>query len=472
PLMDPFLEAAIVVDLEVGLQFSDHRSQLSRTEISVGDEEAEVEGKKGRGEGLENEKVGGKGGRVTEPGSENTSSQLLATSNKSGLSMSQLPQVGAIVATPQKENETSLAGVVAASEDVEFHPPMGLSASNLTPQTPDLGGTQIRGPPREIVFVDSSLNLRSQLADAYQPGVVVSVFDAGQDGIAHITDALSSHNNLSTVHIISHGAPGQMVLGTSVLGSGSLDSHTDSLAAWGNALTSEGDILLYGCSVGQGQVGGEFVRQIAKWTDADVAASDDPTGSSELGGDWVLEVKAGTIRVSMPMASEMLVSFTSLLSDFGDAPSPYSTTLAENGARHGETGPTLGSIRDGEANGSHSIGADTDDTIGSDDEDGITFSTIQVGQIDAAVTVNVQHNSGTAYLDAWIDFNADGSWGGPLDQIADHYALVGNGDHIVHFDVPSWAISGETYARFRLSTTGQLAPAGLAADGEVEDYQV
>ena len=67
--------------------------------------------------------------------------------------------------------------------------------------------------------------------------------------------------------------------------------------------------------------------------------------------------------------------------------------------------------------------------------------------------------------------NGDGSWGGPFEQIADT-VLVVNGDNTIHFDVPSWAVAGETYARFRLSTAGDLGPTGPAGDGEVEDYQV
>ncbi|MBI1371568.1 MAG: LEPR-XLL domain-containing protein [Phycisphaera sp.] len=76
-----------------------------------------------------------------------------------------------------------------------------------------------------------------------------------------------------------------------------------------------------------------------------------------------------------------------------------------------------------------------------------------------------------AKLDAWIDFNGDGSWGGPGEQVFDSVDLA-NGDNVLTFDVPSWAKAGTTYARFRLSSAGDLAPKGAAADGEVEDYAV
>ena len=46
------------------------------------------------------------------------------------------------------------------------------------------------------------------------------------------------------------------------------------------------------------------------------------------------------------------------------------------------------------------------------------------------------------------------------------------GANTIKFSVPFSAASGTTYARFRLSTAGGLAPTGDAADGEVEDYAV
>ncbi len=158
--------------------------------------------------------------------------------------------------------------------------------------------------------------------------------------------------------------------------------------------------------------------------------------------------------------------------DFGDAPLPYPTTAGSNGARHAPTGPRLGVYRDGESDGAPSSNADGDDTSGMpDDEDGVTFGSIRVGQTDASVTVNVQNAPSGAKLDAWIDFNGDGSWGGALEQIADRLTVT-EGDNVITFDVPSWATSGETYARFRLSTAGDLAPSGAAFDGEVEDHSV
>jgi len=156
--------------------------------------------------------------------------------------------------------------------------------------------------------------------------------------------------------------------------------------------------------------------------------------------------------------------------DFDDAPSPYPTLLANNGARHIIAGPTLGANRDDESDGQPTSEADGDDTTGTPDEDGVTFGTIQVGQVDADVTVNVQNAPSGAKLDAWIDFNDDGNFGGPQERIA-HSRVVSNGDNTIDFEVPGSAVDGLVYARFRLSTAGNLAPSGLAGDGEVEDHR-
>lgn len=169
---------------------------------------------------------------------------------------------------------------------------------------------------------------------------------------------------------------------------------------------------------------------------------------------------------------ERLESRVLLTSDFGDAPSPYPTTLAEHGAMHTAIGPMLGANRDGEPDGTHSATANSDDITGTpNDEDGVTFQTIRAGELGAKVTVVVSNAPNGAKLDAWIDFNGDGNWGGASEHIAGSVAVV-NGINSISFDVPTDACDGQSFARFRVSTTGNLGPIGAAIDGEVEDCMI
>ena len=206
-------------------------------------------------------------------------------------------------------------------------------------------------------------------------------------------------------------------------------------------------------------------------SDTDDAGPDlevDYDGSGTIGDYAIVVDLAGQLRVG---GIAVDIGAYETLWDFGDAPAPYATLLDNDGAHHVATGPALGPVRDTEPDGAPSSTADGDDTTAAPDEDGVTFGTIQVGQLGATAIVNVQNAPTGAKLDAWIDFNGDGSWGGPFEQIADTVAVV-EGNNTITFDVPSWALAGETYARFRLSTAGDLGPGGEAADGEVEDYLV
>ncbi|MEE3370379.1 MAG: FG-GAP-like repeat-containing protein [Planctomycetota bacterium] len=160
-----------------------------------------------------------------------------------------------------------------------------------------------------------------------------------------------------------------------------------------------------------------------------------------------------------------------LVGDFGDAPQPYPTLQEEDGAQHLANGPRLGELRDTEDDGQPSIQADGDDTADESDEDGVTLSLLTTGETNASLSVNVQEAPSGAQLDAWIDFDADGSWGGPGEHIADALAVV-NGDNTVSFAVPSWAVDGRHMARFRLAQSGDLGFFGLAGSGEVEDHLV
>lgn len=162
------------------------------------------------------------------------------------------------------------------------------------------------------------------------------------------------------------------------------------------------------------------------------------------------------------------------LRDFGDAPSPYPTTLKDNGASHGILGPRLGTFEDAEPDGQPDAGAMGDDKNPAgvpDDEDGITFLTPLVpGQI-AQVQVVASGNFDRAFLDAWVDFGTDGSWAEAGDQIFNSLSLT-PGTHLLTFDVPSNAKLGTTFARFRISLSGKLSYVGYVSNGEVEDYQV
>ncbi len=148
--------------------------------------------------------------------------------------------------------------------------------------------------------------------------------------------------------------------------------------------------------------------------------------------------------------------------DFGDAPPSFPSVLADDGARHPVTSLALGHLVDAEQDGQSSENATEDDG-----DDGISLiSSIVTGSHSKASLEALATTFGR--LDAWIDFDGNGTWS-ENERIIDR-ARVSPGSNTLSFEVPPNAVAGSVAARFRLSSFGGLAPTGLATDGEVEDY--
>ncbi|MCX7107857.1 MAG: DUF4347 domain-containing protein, partial [Methylococcales bacterium] len=132
----------------------------------------------------------------------------------------------------------------------------------------------------------------------------VLILDSGTDGLTQISDYLSIASTqglplLQSIQIISHGSVGSLQLGSSTISSNNLGLYSKQLAKIGSSLTDTGDILLYGCNVAAGQAGLDFINQLSALTNADVAASNDITGSAVLNGNWQLEASTGSIEATI-----------------------------------------------------------------------------------------------------------------------------------------------------------------------------
>ncbi|MCC0177780.1 DUF4347 domain-containing protein [Waterburya agarophytonicola K14] len=154
-----------------------------------------------------------------------------------------------------------------------------------------------------LIFIDTNLsNYQSLIPDGNENQVIL--IDSQQNGIEQITNVLEQYSNLASISIFSHGDEATIQLGDAYLSTANLDSYQTDLAAWGDALSPEGDLLLYGCNVGANNAGFDFINQVSSLTGADVAASDDLTGNFDLGGDWTLEVVTGNIETPTFIVTE------------------------------------------------------------------------------------------------------------------------------------------------------------------------
>src|ERR1700722_10133846 len=156
-------------------------------------------------------------------------------------------------------------------------------------------GVRGRNVSHQVIFIDSTVPDYQSLLAGLAAGTRVYVLGPNQDGLQQMARILEHSRDVSAVSIISHGAEGEIKLGSTILTSSNLDQHQAALQAIGDALGPDGDLLIYGCDVGEGVSGVSFVDAIAKTTGVTVAASSHLVGDAAVGDGWDLDVRSGTI---------------------------------------------------------------------------------------------------------------------------------------------------------------------------------
>ncbi|MFK4026785.1 Ig-like domain-containing protein [Stutzerimonas balearica] len=225
--------------------------------------------------------------------------------------------VAATVADTAALTAPSAPTVTDASADssASDHGPTSTTENSLG--APNLHASPVSdvqsGMRREIVFVDTRAPNYQELLKAVSPDAEVVLLSTNRDGVQQIADALAGRTEIDAIHIISHGDSGVLLLGNSPLFEGNLAQYATQLSDIGKALTADGDVLLYGCEVGAGNDGHAFVTKLADMTGADIAASDDNTGSNLKSADWDLEIATGQIAASNALNLSRLDNYDHLL---------------------------------------------------------------------------------------------------------------------------------------------------------------
>ena len=299
---------------------------------------------------------------------------------------------------------------------------------------------------REVVFIDAAVEDRDTLladllaeADADRDFEVVLI--DGGDGVQQIADALADlaadgRGGVDAVHLVAHGEAGAVKLGDVWLSDGTLDRYAGTLAQWGNALTADGDLLIYGCDLASTARGRDVASTLSRLTGADVAASDDATGHRARGGDWNLEFTRGETetRVAFSRQAQNEWRFllepgpTVTLAGGGDVPIGQDFTLTaafDNTGADTGYGPFLDVLIP--ANGA-------DGAAGTDTADGVTF--LGATYLGSAVTATV------------FTFPDDGGGTGSIehpyavDAAGDPLVVTGTaGDRLVVLELPFGSVT-------------------------------
>ncbi len=176
-----------------------------------------------------------------------------------------------------------------------------------------------------IVILDPTVPESQHIAIGIKPDTATYILENQVNAIEQITTILDRHQDIETLHIITHGSPGKIYLGATELKSSNIENYSQQLQQWRNALSANASIILYGCNVAAEKSGRQFLTQLNQLTGANIAANSQPTGNSELGGTWDIPqlIPPSSQRAKLALTETTLKTYSGVL---GFAPKVDFTT--------------------------------------------------------------------------------------------------------------------------------------------------
>ncbi|MEO1144683.1 MAG: DUF4347 domain-containing protein [Cyanobacteria bacterium J06638_22] len=231
-----------------------------------------------------------------------------------------------------------------------------------------------------IAIFDSRVEHYEQLVAGLHADITPYILSPDEDGIRQLTTIFRQHTQPLTVHLVSHGSPGTLYVGSTELSLATLQRHTEVLETW---FQPDSEWLLYGCNVAAGDAGEEFLAKLRQITGATLAASTHRIGNAQRGGSWRLDKVLGEMAIALPFSASVAHQYPGVLI------TPIDSIIAQS-----ETSPPLGTtytapeVEDGDGDGSDDIytytfqsGTENDLVISGITAAGSEFSIVQVVDI-------------------------------------------------------------------------------------------
>ncbi|MDN7144211.1 VCBS domain-containing protein [Pseudomonas sp. JQ170] len=225
------------------------------------------------------------------------------------------PQAQTLALEPRILFDGAAATAAADQQHADTTAPKDDASAHTTPTDAPARSEPAPSAARHLLVLDSRIENKEQLVAQLPSDVTALVVDSSQDGLAAISAALAQLGKVDSIQVLSHGGAGQFTLGNRTITADNIATLAPTLQQWQVNLTQDADIQLYGCNIGAGTAGKTLVTELARWTGADVAASDNDTGNAAAGGDWNLEVRNGTIDQHIALSAVALADFDGLLAD-------------------------------------------------------------------------------------------------------------------------------------------------------------
>src|SRR5258708_2940901 len=126
---------------------------------------------------------------------------------------------------------------------------------------------------RQLVFIDCQVSDSHKLISGLEAGRRAYLLDANRDALRQIADALDEFGPVEAVHIVAHGAPGELHFASGTLSRANLAHDATALARIRAALAPDADGLLGACETGRGAEREKFLDALALPTAANGATA-------------------------------------------------------------------------------------------------------------------------------------------------------------------------------------------------------
>jgi len=140
----------------------------------------------------------------------------------------------------------------------------------------------------EFLITSAGLEDLHGLLERRRPDIQVVLVPEDADAGAVLADTLARRPK--AVHLLAHGAPGEVRLGARPLDEAALAARE-----WPDAAGTA--VMIYACRVAEGDTGRRFVDGLAGVAGCTVAASSRPVGHAGRGGSWELDVATAPVTV-------------------------------------------------------------------------------------------------------------------------------------------------------------------------------
>ena len=160
-----------------------------------------------------------------------------------------------------------------------------------------------------LVILDHAISPDPTWQQAVPANAEIVVLYPGIDAVAQITQILEGRRSVESVHLISHGRSGEIVLAGQCIDHQTLVARAREFQAWGKCLAPHADMIVYGCDVASGEQGKQFVDRLSRLIQCDIAASHDRTGAKRYDANWEWEYATGEIEYGDLLCSRSLDAY-------------------------------------------------------------------------------------------------------------------------------------------------------------------